>query len=246
MDTVVVYYSKTGNTKKIAEAIASSAQGVLFPLNYVKKGRKTKAELEIEAALFKSALDAAVSADLVIIGTPAEFRMPQKKVMEFIANLKMKKCAVFCTYYGMPGAVFIDMEAELLQNGNKIIHKLGVCVGTEKYKFQLKVNLYKENITEDHISRAAAFADECKIDKQPIEIRLKGICGADCTICKNMLERKCRGAAFECRSGKNCEIFNCCVIKQSLMSCDMCGKKRPAVNCLIFHPGIIVPGAEPD
>lgn len=235
METIVVYYSKTGNTQKIAETIASSVQGALYPLNYAKKGRKTKAELEFEASLFKSALDAASSADLVIIGTPAEFRMPQKKVMQFIANLKMKKCAVFCTYYGMLGAVFIDMEAELLQNGNKTIHKLGVRVGAEKYKFRLNVTLYKENITKDHISRAAAFADECKIDKQPIEIRLKGICAADCRICKYMLEGKCRGAAFECRSGKNCEVFNCCVIKQSLMSCDLCGKKS-ACSKLFFTP----------
>lgn len=224
MNSIVVYFSKTGNTKRIAEVISKELNAKLFPLNIIKKGRRTKEEINFEKELVKKALEEIKKADIVFIGTPTEFRKPHARVMDFIDQLEAKRAAIFCTYYGMLGATFYDLEARFLQKNIPLVGKLNVKVGTEKYKFNLNVNNYKEKILPEHLNAAKKIASEAVSNKTPFSVRLIGVCGKNCQECKKF-NKECKGAGFSCWSGSNCEIFNCCVIKKSLSSCDDCSSK---------------------
>ena len=223
MKTVVIYYSKTGNTQGIAEAIALEIRAEAFPLNLMKKGRRTNEEKARERALFSHAIDTANEADLVIIGTPTEFRKPHPQVMTFLERIATRNTAIFCTYYGMVGATLIDMEARLRQRNIRIVGILAVCVGTERYRFRRDVRHYAERITETHIVEAKAFARHCCFeDVEPVELRLWGMCGKACRTCSRYQQQECEGAGTRCWSGSDCQIFACCVLKKSLTGCVTC------------------------
>ncbi len=221
LNITVVYYSKTGNTKTIADNIARALGCDSIAINLIKKGRKTKQEIDQEKQLVNNAIEKCNHSELVFIGTPTEFRKPHNKIVDLINNLNIRKAAIFCTYYGMLGATFYDLEALLLQKNISIINKLSVLVGTKKYKFSHDISQYKDKITSEHIKMATDFAlNSVKLDK-PLPLRLKGICGLDCQQCNNF-NKSCKGAGFNCWSGRHCEIFDCCVIKKSYSTCGDC------------------------
>jgi flavodoxin len=83
MKALVVYYSESQNTQKLAEAIAA--------------GLGTQA-LGLEAVDPRSLADY----DLVCIGTPVQYAAPARKVREFIERMPVmtgKKAAAFCTMH---------------------------------------------------------------------------------------------------------------------------------------------------
>jgi flavodoxin len=83
MKTLVVYYSESGNTQKLAQAVAAGL------------GTQT---LRIEEVKAQELADC----DLICIGTPVQGAAPAKKVLEFISHMppmKDKKAAVFCTMH---------------------------------------------------------------------------------------------------------------------------------------------------
>ena len=227
MKTTVVYYSKTGNTKIIADSIAKALGCDSIAINLIKSGRKTKQEIDEEKQILKNAIEQCNQSDLVFIGTPTEFRKPHSKIVDLINNLTIKRVAIFCTYYGMLGATFYDLEALLLQKDISIINRLNVLVGTNKYKFNLDVSKYKEKITSEHIQVANDFALSTVVLDKPLPLRLKGICGLDCQQC-NDYNKTCKGAGYNCWSGSHCIIFDCCVIKKSYLTCGDCDNR---LNC---------------
>lgn len=82
MNSVVVYFSRTGNTKKLAQAIAETAKAPIFEIS---QADATKIG----------------SFDLLIFGTPVEGASPTKEAMAYIANLPSttgKKAILFTTY----------------------------------------------------------------------------------------------------------------------------------------------------
>jgi flavodoxin len=82
MNAAVVYFSRTGNTKKLAQAIAVAAQAQLYDM----------------ASTLPSTIE---GFDLLILGTPVEGASPTKEAIAFIANMnhvERKKAIVFCTY----------------------------------------------------------------------------------------------------------------------------------------------------
>jgi flavodoxin len=82
MKTCVVYFSRTGNTKRLAQAIADSVKAPIFAM------------AETQPASFQDC-------DLLIIGTPVEGASPAKEVSAFIESmpkLQGKKAIVFCTH----------------------------------------------------------------------------------------------------------------------------------------------------
>ena len=229
MKSVVIYYSKTGNTEKIAEAIAQEMRTEALPLNLTnrKASRRTREEREAEEALFSQAIARANAADIVILGTPTEFRKPHPRVMEFIDEIEAGTVAIFCTCYGMPGATLIDMEAGLRQRGRQFVGRLALRVGTEQYRFRRDVNQYVEQITEAHLAQAREFAWRCcRKAVEPVELRLWGICGRNCRMCQKYQDRQCAGAGVECWSGRKCQVLECCVIKKSLTACNQCKTGR--------------------
>lgn len=224
MNITVVYYSKTGNTKTIAEVIAMTLGVDAISLTMMKGGRKTKKEIEEENQLFQNAIEQCNQSDLVFIGTPTEFRKPHPKIVDFIDRLTIKKVAIFCTYYGMLGSTFYDLEALLLQKNILVLNKLQELIGTEKYKFCRDVSQYTERITPQHFQMATDFALHTVTLEESLPLRLKGVCGADCQRC-SVYGISCKGAGYNCWSGCHCEIFDCCVIKKSYLNCADCEGK---------------------
>ena len=83
--TLVTYYTQTGNTKKVAEAVFAALDGdkVLRPLNEIQS------------------LD---EYDLVFVGFPINSHSVPYKVEVFLKNIPPgKKIALFCTHGSLPG-----------------------------------------------------------------------------------------------------------------------------------------------
>ena len=82
MNICVVYFSRTGNTKRLAQAIADKARASIFDL----------------ASIQPSTLE---NCDFLILGTPVEGASPAKETLAFleaIPKVEGKKAVLFCTY----------------------------------------------------------------------------------------------------------------------------------------------------
>ncbi|MGA3110978.1 MAG: flavodoxin family protein [Candidatus Bathyarchaeia archaeon] len=82
MKTCVVYFSRTGNTKRLAQAIAETVKAPIFSM----------------AETQPSAIQ---DCDLLIIGSPVEGASPAKEASAFIESMpkvEHKKAIVFCTH----------------------------------------------------------------------------------------------------------------------------------------------------
>jgi flavodoxin len=109
MKTCVVYFSRTGNTKRLAEAIADSVKAPVF-------------------AMAETQPVAVQDCDLLIIGTPVEGASPAKEASAFIESmpkLQGKKAIVFCTHrlFGSGRAMGI-MEKMLEGKGYETVLKV--------------------------------------------------------------------------------------------------------------------------
>ncbi len=79
MEALVIYHSRTGNTKKVAESIARGLNCKVNPLEEVED----------------------VSGyNLICVGAPVNWFKPSKEMMRFLkqSDIKDKKVAVFCSY----------------------------------------------------------------------------------------------------------------------------------------------------
>ena len=82
MNPSVVYFSRTGNTKRFAQAIADMAKAPIFDLTSTQPS-------------------ALADFDMLILGTPVEGASPAKETIAYVQNLpeaKGKKAILFCTY----------------------------------------------------------------------------------------------------------------------------------------------------
>ena len=81
MKPCVVYFSRTGNTKRLAQAIADTAKAPIFDMTATQPS-------------------AIVDFDLLIIGTPVEGSSPAREASAFIESMlkvEGKKAILFCT-----------------------------------------------------------------------------------------------------------------------------------------------------
>ncbi len=127
MKTLVVFYSLDGNTKIIAESIASTVEADILELKpksessakgfmkYIWAGRsaimKEKPEL---VSLEKSPRDY----DLLFIGTPvwAWNYAPPLNTFLMQSDFEGKKIALFCCHGGGKGNIFGKLKAALINN----------------------------------------------------------------------------------------------------------------------------------
>lgn len=82
MNAAVVYFSRTGNTKRVAEAIAETAKAPAYEIS------------QAEAAKI-------ADVDLLIFGTPVEGASPAKEALAYLQSLPTvsgKKAIIFCTW----------------------------------------------------------------------------------------------------------------------------------------------------
>jgi flavodoxin len=102
MKACVLYISRTGNTKRLAEAIAELLNAPVF---------------DIAASPDPSVAD---DFDLLAIGTPVMGMRPTPEVHSFVKRLPEcagKKTILFCTYAIRQGGTLKVLEKELTQKG---------------------------------------------------------------------------------------------------------------------------------
>ncbi len=102
MKACVLYISRTGNTKRLAEAIAEVLEAPVF---------------DIAAAPDPSVAD---DFDLLAIGTPVMGLRPTPEVHSFVKRLPEcagKKAILFCTYAIRKGGTLNVLEKELAEKG---------------------------------------------------------------------------------------------------------------------------------
>jgi flavodoxin len=109
MNPCVIYFSRTGNTKRLAEAIADIVKAPVFS---VASGEPSLVE----------------AYDTVILGTPVEGSSPAKETIAFVERLPKtegKKAILFCTnrIFGS-GRTLKILEKQLSQKGYVTILKV--------------------------------------------------------------------------------------------------------------------------
>lgn len=122
MKALVVYYTRTGTTKIVAETLRAILQcddEEIFdtverkgPIGYMKAGRQT---MRKELTTIKPTTKDPSAYDVVIVGTPVwvyTVSIPIRTWLEQNKD-KIKNLALFCTHGGKEsyGATFQDMEA---------------------------------------------------------------------------------------------------------------------------------------
>ncbi len=127
MASIVVYYSKSGNTKAVAEHIAEELGCDALPVNLMeKKGQGTKEERDREKALYAAALSRASACRLVVVGTPTGFQKPKSMIRRFVRDAEAEEAALFCTYENKIGTTLTDLEETLNERGIKVVGTLGI------------------------------------------------------------------------------------------------------------------------
>ncbi len=109
MNAAVVYFSRTGNTRKLAQVIADTAKAPIYELSQAEPPK-------------------VADIDLLIFGTPVEGSSPTKEAMAYIANMPTvtgKKAILFCTYklFGNERTMK-TIEKELTNKGYETILKV--------------------------------------------------------------------------------------------------------------------------
>jgi flavodoxin len=101
MKPCVLYVSRTGNTRRLAEAISELLEAPIFDI--------TKSEPAV-----------ADDYDLLVIGTPVMGLQPAPEATAFIKQMRSgegKKAIVFCTYAIAKGGVLKALSQELAKKG---------------------------------------------------------------------------------------------------------------------------------
>lgn len=135
MRTLVVYYSRTGTTKKVAEFISSKLNCDLEEIVDLKNRKGVfgvlksgmEATMDKTTSILGSKYDPS-SYDLVIIGTPiwnSRISSPMKTYLKQNKD-RIKRIGFFCTQLGSDQKAFKTMESSF---GKKLIAE--ICIKTE-------------------------------------------------------------------------------------------------------------------
>ena len=134
--TLIIYYSHSGNTKKLAEAIAQKTGGVLceikpqaaYPKEYNLVVEQAKKEIRNDyRPALKTNVDNIKTYDTVFIGTPNWWSTMAPPVASFLGfnDLKGKTIAPFFTHGG-GGAGNIERDIAKLCPDSKVLPGLAV------------------------------------------------------------------------------------------------------------------------
>jgi flavodoxin len=137
--SIIIYYSLTGNTHKLAESLASRLKEKgevsllrLIPLDESKTflGQCWRAFLGLKASISELQTDLS-NYDFICLGTPVWAFGPTpavNKYLEICSGLEGKKIILFITYGSGTGInrCFKKMEEKLHKKGVTIIQRLGI------------------------------------------------------------------------------------------------------------------------
>jgi len=117
MKTLIVFYSKTGNTKKVGIEISKILNADVDEiidnkkrsgiLGFILGGRDA---LRKKPTTIQNQKDPS-NYDLVVIGTPNWASTMVPAVRTYLTKYKLKKAAFYCTFGGNVGTCFKEMES---------------------------------------------------------------------------------------------------------------------------------------
>ena len=135
---LIVYYSKTGNTKKMAEAISEGAKGY--------------GQVEVVLKRAEEATnDDLVKAECIVLGSPTYFRLPAWPLKKFIDE----SIAVYEKLHTKKGAVFSSAGDE--DSGAFCIEALKNILEEHGIKIIADGLLIEEDPTEEEIEKCKKF-----------------------------------------------------------------------------------------
>jgi len=127
MKTLVVYYSRTGKTRFVAEKVASELKADTEEivdlknrsgrLGFLKAGYDATRGNETK---IRETQKSPGEYDLIVIGTPVWNSRPASAIRTYLKrnNLAGKKVAIFCTNEGMGEDKVVKRTKNLVSNGN--------------------------------------------------------------------------------------------------------------------------------
>lgn len=148
MKSIVLYYSESGNTKKLAKTIAQK----------ISCEAKSVSDFKIENI---------TEYDLLFLGTPVHGLAPAKIVQEFLIKLPQmpgKKAAVFCTMHMLGDKkVFKIMKKKLEEKKIFFIDGFS-CLGRSRLMANFGPRIFEKNKPDEKdLKRAEEFAK--KVEK---------------------------------------------------------------------------------
>ena len=140
---LIVYYSKTGNTKKVAEKISKILKADIDEI--VAEGKHMPFQQKFKISYKKNPSDY----DLVIVSTPVwAFNITPAVKKYLIENKnKIKKIAFFCTHSGMPRHVLFKMGK---------LSKEPIAV------LDIKFNKFKQKVDSSYETKIKDFCEKIK------------------------------------------------------------------------------------
>ena len=147
MKSLIIYYSETGNTEKVAKAIALAIAGEVKRVEEVKPDELT-------------------DYDLIFIGTPVHGSRPAKKIGDFIDSLPQlsgKKAAAFCTMHiGGDKMTFRTIKEKLEKKGIIFIDSFS-CLGWSRLVGNFGPRIFnRSRPNEEDFKKAVEFAEKIK------------------------------------------------------------------------------------
>lgn len=157
MKSLIVYYSHSGTTRRLAELIARETGGDLlelvpetaYPQDYNTVVAQAKRELQSgHRPALKTALPDLSAYDMVFVGTPNWWSSPAPPVLTFLeqADAKGAMVAPFCTHGG-GGSGHIRRDMEKASHGAAFLPELSIYGGSGKatdiQKWLKKINFTK-------------------------------------------------------------------------------------------------------
>lgn len=146
MNICLIYFSQTGNTRKVAKTIAEV-------FNSEGHSTRTISYKESNHIVFKEA-------ELIGIGAPCFESQAPSLVREYLwslPELDQKKAFVFSTSGGAPGKVLYDLAKPLMKKGAEVVGGF-LCRGTLFYPVPCLVGRFPGRPNDQDLSKAKEFA----------------------------------------------------------------------------------------
>jgi flavodoxin len=151
MKTLVVYYSRTGNTGFVAEKIAQELGADLEEVVDLKKrfGMSAFMKASLDAMLGRETKISATAKspdlyDLIVVGTPVWFTRPTPAIRTYLKqnSLAGKRVAVFCTNDGSGAEKAVEKTKELLPNSTLAEHLVVTKLRDNKAEAENKISMW--------------------------------------------------------------------------------------------------------
>lgn len=178
LKSVIVYFSQTGNTEKIARAIAKGIENtdnpcILIPLRRVlprhslfagpsTRCGSSRSQRSAESPAQKIEIEELRNYDLIGIGTPVFYFQEPWNVREFIEKLpflKGKSSFIFCTHGGQDANTLPRMARGLKEKGLLILGGLSTR-GYDSFQPYIEFDYSKGHPDEKDLEEAEEFGQK--------------------------------------------------------------------------------------